>query len=100
METNAPTAAQSSIRFMVHYVTDGTHKARVNYSAGRCYNGRMSVTLYALDEAGDLGRMFPWQCRNRRVQIYEGHPHFAAALAQWEKREAKRAARRAMRGGK
>jgi hypothetical protein len=106
---------------MVHYVTDGAHKARVHYSAGRCYNGKMSVTLYAQNFRSDLGKIFPGHYKNDtdsqsdyydqgRVEIYEDHPLYAAAIARSEensrrwaahraKVEAKRATRRAARMG-
>ena len=51
----------AAIRFMKHFVTDGTTKARVFYSAGQiCRKGELMecVTLYAKDYSGNLGKIF------------------------------------------
>lgn len=48
-----------NIRFMKHYVTNGTHKARVHYSAFRMTTtGQDCVTLYAKDYSDDLCKVF------------------------------------------
>lgn len=74
-------------------VTDGTHKARVTYSAFRLVStGQECVTIYARDCLNDLHKIFAVEYQNDsdlqsdyfekgRVRIVKGHPLYAAALA-------------------
>lgn len=110
-----------AVRFMRHYVTNGTTKARVHYSLGNRYapgggiDPNPCVTLYAQDYSGALGKVLPAEYHNDtdsqsdyfdkgHCDIPQGHPLFAAArqrceenAAAWaahvEKRNAKRAER-------
>lgn len=81
------------IKFKKHYVTNGTEKARVWYSAGILNNGKAAVTLYAKSyEDGDkLQNILPETYEDNsdvcsdymekgRARIYEGSPLYAAAL--------------------
>lgn len=84
----------ANIRFMKHYVTNGTEKARVIYSAFRMVStGENCVTLYAKDFrdgralAGIIGEGYENNTDSQtdyfeqgRAWIKEGHPLYAAAL--------------------
>jgi hypothetical protein len=81
-----------TIRFQKFYVTDGTVKARVWYSATAVVDGRPCVTLYAKDYDRNLGKIFPAIYENDtdvmtdyfdkgRVRIFADNPLYAAALA-------------------
>jgi len=113
-----------NIRFLDHFVTDDTTKARVSYSAGKSYVGptgneaRECVTLYAksFDDGDNLGRIFAGIYQNDtdlqtdyfdkgRVKLFIDHPLYEAAMAacmkaekRWherrDRRDAKREARR------
>lgn len=97
-----------AIKFNLHNVTDGTHKARVWYSAyARQSDGVRVVVLYAKDfDGGDaLHAMFSGLYKNETelqsdyfdkgsVTIPEGHALYAAALAARETAENKSMARR------
>lgn len=81
------------IRFMKHYVTDGSVKARVWYSTGtRVKDGLKFVTLYAktYDDGRRLGELLPGQYINEtdfhtdyfekgRVVLFEDHGLYPAA---------------------
>jgi len=114
-----------NIRFLDHFVTDGTTKARVSYSAGKSYVGptgneaRECVTLYAksFDDGDRLGQLFREEYQNDtdsqtdyfdrgRVKFFTEHPLYWAALAaskrvsqkrqeHFDKMAARRQARRA-----
>jgi hypothetical protein len=86
----------STIKFQKHYVTNGTVKARVHYSAFRMTTtGQDCVTLYAKDYADGrkLAEVFDGQgyenntdtmtdyFEKGRVRILKGHPLYEAALA-------------------
>lgn len=100
-----------AIKFNMHNVTDGTHKARVFYSAYVLQSGGVNVVvLYARDyNGGDaLRAMFADLYKNETdlqsdyfdkgsVRIPEGHALYAAALAARDNVDSKGAARRAKR---
>ena len=80
------------IRFMKHYVTDGSVKARVWYSMDNRRDGRKCVTLYAktYDDGRRLGEILPDQYVNEtdfhtdyfekgRVVLFEDHGLYPAA---------------------
>ena len=85
----------TNIRFMKHYVINGTHKARVHYSAFRMTTtGQDCVTLYAkrYEDGRILDQIFADGYENNtdmmtdyfekgRVRILAGTPLYAAALA-------------------
>ena len=82
-------------KFNKHNVTNGTHKARVSYSAHRMVStGAECVTLYAKDwQSGrTLDEMFAAGYENNtdsredyfelgRVRILKSSPHYEAAYA-------------------
>jgi hypothetical protein len=84
----------SPIKFHKHYVTNGTAKARVHYSAFRMTTtGQDCVTLYAksYEDGRKLGQIFDEGYENNtdsqadyfekgRVRILAGQPLYAAAL--------------------
>lgn len=83
-----------TIRFMRHYVTNGTTKARVHYSAHTLLNGKPCVTLYAkgYDDGSKLRAILPDGYENDtdimtdyfekgRARIHAGSPLYDAALA-------------------
>ena len=83
-----------SIKFMKHYVTNGTIKARVFYSAHQMVStGENCVTLYAKNwrEGRELALILGDSYENNtdtmsdyfedgRARIKAGHPLYAAAL--------------------
>jgi len=94
----------SQIRFMQHYVTDGTIRARVFYSHGHLGDGTRPVTLYARDYERSLGKIFAESYENDtdlqsdyfdkgHVRIREDSALFAAALARCEQNERDNATR-------
>lgn len=80
------------IKFQKFYVTDGAIKARVWYKIDGRTDGRSSVTLYAKDYDGNLGKIFPGdEYQNNtdlmtdyfekgRVVLFAGHKLYPAAL--------------------
>ena len=73
------------IKFNKHNVTNGTHKARVQYSIGDRVDGTNTVTLYAKDGINDLNKIFNEEYRNDsdssidyfekgKVVIFEDNP--------------------------
>lgn len=105
-----------TIRFLRYYVTDGTTKARVNYSLNNRHDSRKCVTLYAQDYKGNLALIFAdpaipreaWPVGTAhkndtdsrsdyfdkgRTIIFEESPLYAQARAAAESAIAKRAAR-------
>lgn len=100
-----------NIRFMRHYVTDGTHKAKCDYSANTLIDGRNVVTIYATTYRRDLrpifgdatrndtGTMTDYFCKDS-VNIVEGDPLYPAALERVRINEAKRQQRREKREAK
>ena len=91
-----------TIKFMKHYVTNGTEKARVHYSEGEIYadvklgmtgGTRKCVTLYAKDwqDGRKLGSMFENYQNDTdtstdyfetgRVRLFHGDTMYDAALA-------------------
>lgn len=94
-----------AIRFMKHYVTDGTTKARVFYSNGRLIDGSQPVTLYGRDYDRKLGAIFGKEYVNDtdimtdyfdqgHVRIPPGHPLYQAALERCQQNEREASARR------
>lgn len=91
-QPEAPAKVEAKkIRFMKHYVTDGTVKARVWYSKN--FNAQMEpiVTLYAKDYSRELDQIFPDMFENdtdsmtdyfqkSRVRIPASHPLYAEAM--------------------
>lgn len=85
----------ATIKFQKHYVTNGTVKARVHYSAFKMTTtGQNCVTLYAknYDDGRRLADIFADGYENNtdlmtdyfekgRVRVLEGQPLYAAALA-------------------
>lgn len=82
------------IRFMKHFVTDGTTKARVHYSAGTYTDGSIGVTLYAksFEDGKALAEILPDSYKNDtdmmtdyfekgRVRINSNDSLYGAALA-------------------
>jgi hypothetical protein len=78
------------IKFMKHYVTDGTIKARVWYSLDNRMDGRKCVTIYAKDYGHELGAMFNEEYENNTdlmtdyfdkgtVRLFESSPHYKDA---------------------
>ena len=79
------------IKFMKHYVTNGTDKARVYYSKAVLTNGRDCVTLYAKDYSDNLSKIFSANeyendsdslsdyFEKGRVRIYSDNPLFNLA---------------------
>lgn len=74
------------MKFMKHYVTDGTTKARVWYSLDNRMDGRKCVTIYAKDYGHELGALLPDTYENNtdlmtdyfdkgKVLLFENH-HF------------------------
>lgn len=97
-----------SIRFLKHYVTNGTVKARVWYSNGALVDGSKPVTLYARDYDRKLGAIFGAEYENHtdlmtdyfdqgHVRIRPGHPLYQAALERCEQNEREARARRQKR---
>lgn len=93
----------NKIRFMKHYVTDGTNKARVSYSNGLLVDGSRPITLYARDYDRKLGLIFESAYVNDsdsmtdyfekgHVRIPVDHPLYASALARCQQNDAARAA--------
>lgn len=98
--------AGGEVRFMKHYVTNGTEKARVFYTLDNRVDGRKVVTIYDKDYGHALGRIFGDEYENRTdtmtdyfdkgtVRLFENHPLYAAARARAEAVEADRKAKRA-----
>ena len=88
------------IRFMKHYVTDGTIKARVWYSLDNRTDGRKCVTLYAKNYGHELGAMLPGEYENNtdmmtdyfdkgKVRLFENSPFYTAARKRAESNEAR-----------
>jgi hypothetical protein len=80
----------SSIKFLKFYVTDGTTKSRVFYSADNRTDGRKCITIYAKDYDHSLDRIFGDAYKNDtdtmtdyfdkgRVVLFEDHPLYLAA---------------------
>lgn len=87
----------NNIKFNKYYVTDGTIRARVSYSAGARVDGRKAVTLYAKDYDSRLGKIFTDCYINDsdlmtdyfdkgRVTLFENSPYYEAALQRVIKR--------------
>ena len=109
----ARTAEQAAlvgkVRFMAYYVTDGTNKAKVNYSQGKlCNDPRDCVTLYAQGFGSELSPIFGRSSENDtdthvdyfekdKVRIFDDSPLYPAALARCQENTAKREARYAKR---
>lgn len=95
----------SPVRFMQHYVTNGTTKAKVHYSRNRTADGAPCVTIYAQCYSSNLGRVLPGYVNNSdsqtdyfdkgHVTLTESSPLYVAALARAELNEAKWEAHRA-----
>ena len=104
------------IRFMKHFVTDGTTKAKCWYSKGTLIDGRDCVTIYGTHYERDLHKVFPqaengtdYQTdyfENSNVRIFPGDPLYKDVLARteankisqdahWDAVVARRAARKA-----
>jgi hypothetical protein len=93
------------VKFNIHHVTNGTVKARVHYSLDNRYDGRKCVTIYAKDYTDALGAIFRGgEYRNEtdtqtdyfdqgHVDLFEGHPLYAAARERAESILAARAAK-------
>ncbi len=86
--TNA--TATPAIRFNIHFVTDGTTRAKVYYSLDNRADGRKCVTLYAKDYDGGLVQIFRDIYQNDsdsmtdyfdkgRVVLFEDHPCYQVA---------------------
>lgn len=82
------------IKFQKHYVTNGTLKSRVHYSAFRTHGGQNCVTLYAkrYEDGPVLAEIFDSGYENNtdmmsdyfekgRVRIFEGQDLYEQALA-------------------
>lgn len=80
----------TTIRFMKHYVTDGTTKARIHYSLDNRVDRRPCVTMYAKDYSDNLSKVFADAYRNEtdfytdyfdkgRVVLFKDSPLYAAA---------------------
>ena len=80
----------ATIKFMKHYVTDGSIKARIWYSTDNRHDMKKCVRLYSKDYGQGLGAMFPEAYENDtdmmtdyfdkgRVILFEDHPHYEAA---------------------
>ena len=78
------------MKFMKHYVTDGTIKARVWYSLDNRMDGRKCVTIYAKDYGHELGALLPDTYENNTdlmtdyfdkgtVRLFENHPLYKDA---------------------
>ena len=88
------------IKFNLHNVTDGTHKARVRYSLDNHTSGRPCVTLYGKDYGHALDKIFSDAvndsdsltdyCETSRVRLFPEHPHYQAARQAAERIRAKR----------
>ncbi len=89
-----PVPISQEIRFMKHYVTDGTLKARIHYSASAIISGQKCVTLYAKshDDGPKLAAIFPGTYKNDTdmmtdyfetglARILEGDALYPAALS-------------------
>ena len=90
----------NQVKFHLHYVTNGTTKARVHYSLDNHVSGKPCVILYAKDYDGRLGKVIPENYRNDtdlmtdyfdqgRVRLFEGHPLYNDARVAAEKKHAK-----------
>lgn len=99
------------IKFMAHYVTDGTVKAKVHYNAGQRLNGTNYVTIYAKDYGRDLGKIFEAEYKNDtdimtdyfergHVTLEETHPLYADCVARAKINAEKSAERYAKRRAK
>ncbi len=84
-----------TIKFNKFFVTDGTTKARINYSLDNRSDGRKVVTLYAKDYLRSLAPMFVNEVENNTdsmtdyfetdtVRLFEDHPLYAVARARAE----------------
>lgn len=104
-------AQQKKISFMQYYVTDGTHKAKCDYSANTLRDGRNVVTIYATTYRRDLRPIFGDATRNDTdtmtdyfckdsVNLFEDDPLYPAALERVRINEAKRQQRREKREAK
>ncbi len=80
----------NAVRFLKHFVTNGTTKARVHYAVDNRIDGRKCVTLYAKDYDRALGAIFTNDYKNDtdmmtdyfdkgKAVIFESHPYYAAA---------------------
>ena len=92
------------IKFNKHHVTNGTIKARVNYSLDNRCDGRKCVTLYAKDYSRALGAILADSYKNDtdsqtdyfdqgRAVLFENHAMYAAARKTAEADQAARAAK-------
>lgn len=100
------------IKFNKHNVTNGQIKARVHYSLDNRWDGRKCVTIYAKDYTGELGQIFAGgEYKNDtdsmtdyfdqgRVNLFEDHPHYAAARERAESNKAEQIAKEAIRRAK
>ena len=90
----------NQVKFHLHYVTNGTTKARVHYSLDNHVSGRQNVTLYAKDYDRSLGKVLSNGYVNDtdlmtdyfdkgRVRLFEDHPLYKEARAAAEKKLAK-----------
>lgn len=102
------------IKFQQYYVTNGTEKAKVTYSASTNVQGKPCVNIYASDYTRTLGKIFAGEYINNsdlqsdyfdqgHVTLFPDHELYAAALerakendrkaqVRYEKRRAKWAA--------
>lgn len=99
------TKKQAGIRFMKHYVTDGTIKVRVSYSNYvSAHTGQPIVALYAKEYGSELYKLLPGLYENHTdlqtdyfekgtARIPEGHQLYAAALERAKANEADSVAR-------
>ena len=92
------------IKFNKYCVTNGTTKARVNYSLDNRFDGRKCVTLYAKDYDGRLGIILADSYKNDtdsmtdyfdqgRAVLFEDHALYSAARNMAEADAAARAVR-------
>lgn len=106
--TQAPAA---SIRFMQHYVTDGTSKAKCRYYASETREGRAFVDVDAVSYGAQLRPIFGTAVRNDTdtmtdyfckdsVRIFSDSPLYPAALARAKTNDAKRQERHEKRQAK
>lgn len=90
----------NQVKFLLHYVTNGTTKARVQYSLDNHVSERPCVTLYAKNYDRSLGKVFSEGYVNDsdlmtdyfdkgRVRLFEDHPLYNDARAAAEKKHAK-----------
>ena len=100
-EPRTPKAPAASIRFMQHYVTNGTSKAKCRYYASATREGRAFVDVDAVSYDAQLRPIFGTAVRNDTdtmsdyfckdsVRIFSDSPLYPAALARAKANDAKR----------